>query len=362
MVMLKKTMCFLLVSCFLSVHAQQAKPTWEDRAALIYNNIYRFFYDSSARLFIETDHKASNEKPHAYLWPLCAFIQAANEMELLQPGKNYMAPVIKAINEYKSNKPPVPGYDSYVVKEGGGDRFYDDNQWIAIAYLDAYERTGLKQFLQSTHEIYRFMMSGYDTVSGGGLYWKENDKTTKNTCSNGPGILIALRLYQATKKMTYLDTALLLYDWTNKYLLAPEGVYYDNIKLPDLHINKQFYTYNTGTMLQSNVLLYRITHDKKYLQEAQRLAAASLSTFYKEGRFPSNYWFNAVLLRGYAALYEADGNKVYIQAMIDDINKKWQTEMDPKNLAGHGKAKKLLDQAGLLEMVARVAFLQKNGF
>jgi uncharacterized protein YyaL (SSP411 family) len=358
--MLKNIMCFLLISCFLSVHAQQAKPTWEDRAAMVHNTIYRFFYDSSARLFIETNHKASNEKPHAYLWPLCAFIQAANEMELLQPGKKYMEPVVKAIDEYKSNKPPVPGYDSYVVKEGGGDRFYDDNQWIAIAYLDAFERTGRKQFLQSTHEIYRFMMSGYDTVSGGGLYWKENDKTTKNTCSNGPGILIALRLYQVTKKKTYLDTALLLYDWTNKYLLAPEGVYYDNVKLPELHINKQFYTYNTGTMLESNVLLYRITHDKKYLQEAQRLAAASLSTFYKEGRFPSNYWFNAVLLRGYVSLYQEDGNKRYIQAMINDINKKWETDIDQNNLAGHGKAKKMLDQAGLLEMVARIAFLQKK--
>jgi hypothetical protein len=357
---LKKIICFLLVSCFLAVHAQQSAPTYENRVTLVYNSIYRFFYDSSARLFIETNIKSSNEKPHAYLWPLCAFIQAANEMERLQPGKNYMEPVMHAIGEYRSNKPPVPGYDSYVVKEGGGDRFYDDNQWIAIAYLDAYERTGRKQFVQSAREIYRFMMSGYDTASGGGLYWKENDKATKNTCSNGPGILIALRLYQATKQKTYLDTALLLYEWTNKYLLAPEGVYYDNIKLPGGHINKHFYTYNTGTMLESNVLLYRITHDKKYLQEAQRLAAASLSAFYKEGSFPSNYWFNAVLLRAYVALYEADGNNVYIQAMINDLDKKWQTDMDENNLAGPGKAKKLLDQAGLLEMVARIAFFQKK--
>lgn len=355
-------MCFLLVSCFFSVHAQPVAPTYEKRIKLIYNNIYRFFYDSSARLFIETNNTFSNEKPHAYLWPLCAFIQATNDMEQLQPGKNYMQPVIKAIGEYRSTKPPVPGYDSYVVKEGGGDRFYDDNQWIAIAYMDAYERTGNKQFLDDTREIYRFMMSGYDTVSGGGLYWKENDKTTKNTCSNGPGILIALRLYQATREKTYLDTALLLYEWTNKYLLASQGVYYDAIKLPGLHIDKRFYTYNTGTMLQSNVLLYRITHNKKYLHEAQRLARASLSIFYKEGRFPSNYWFNAVLLRGYIALYQADRNKVYIRAMIDDLNKKWQIDLDQNNLAGPGKVKKLLDQAGLLEMVTRIAILQKNGF
>src|SRR5687767_13349822 len=105
---LKATICFLLISCFLPVHAQQSARTYEDRAMLIYNTIYRVFYDSSARLFIETNNKMSNERPHAYLWPLCAFIQAANEMEQLQPGKNYMQPVMKAIEEYKSNKPPVP--------------------------------------------------------------------------------------------------------------------------------------------------------------------------------------------------------------------------------------------------------------
>ncbi|HEX6428866.1 MAG TPA: glycoside hydrolase family 76 protein [Niastella sp.] len=362
MVIQKRIICFLLVSCFCSVHAQESASTYEYRVKLIYKNIYRFFYDSSARLFIETNNIKSNERPHAYLWPLCAFIQAANDMEQLQPDKKYMQPVVKAIGAYRSNKPPVPGYDSYVVKEGGGDRFYDDNQWIAIAYLDAYKRTGNKQFWEDAQEIYRFMMSGYDTVSGGGLYWKENDKTTKNTCSNGPGILIALRLYQATKEKTYLDTAVLLYEWTNKYLLAPQGVYYDNIKLPGLHIDKRFYTYNAGTMLQSNVLLYRITQNKKYLQEAQRQASASLATFYKDGRFPSNYWFNAVLLRGYIELYQVDGNKKYIQAMIDDLNKKWLTDLDQNNLAGPEKVKKLLDQAGLLEMVARIAFLQKNGF
>jgi hypothetical protein len=48
--------------------------------------------------------------------------------------------------------------------------------------------------------------------------------------------------------------------------------------------------------------------------------------------------------------------------MIDDTNKKWQNDMDQNNLAGPGKAKKLLDQAGLLEIVARIAFLQKNRF
>ena len=114
--------------------------------------------------------------------------------------------------------PPAPAYQAYVTREEKDDRFYDDNQWIAIACIDAYNRTKQQHYLDIAEMIYRFMMTGYDSISGGGLYWKEGDKTTKNTCSNGPGILIALQLYKITSNKNYLDTALVLYNWTNAHL------------------------------------------------------------------------------------------------------------------------------------------------
>jgi len=203
-------------------------------------------------------------------------------------------------------------------------------------------------------------MTGYDTVTGGGLYWKEGDKSTKNTCSNGPGVLLALDLYRATGERGYLDTALLLYNWVNKVLQSPSGVYYDSIKTKDGRIARQFYTYNTGTMLQANVILYTLTKKAAYLDEAHRLAAASLKTFFKNGRWPGNYWFNAVLLRGYQDLYQLDKDKTYIQAFITDVDGIRNTETDKAGLAGPGKVKKLLDQAGLLEIRARLAELSQN--
>ena len=353
-------MLLLGVSC--AVHAQQPGLVYEKRTEIIHGNIYTFFHDSSTHLFRETSDKTVDDKPYSYLWPLCALIQATNELEVLDPAEHYMEPVIGAIDQYYGTKPPCAAYEAYVVKAGGDDRFYDDNEWIAIAYMDAYNRKKEKRFLEKSEEIYRFVMSGYDTVAGGGLYWKEGDKTTKNTCSNGPGILLALQLFRATGEKKYLDTALLLYNWTNSRLLSPEGIYYDALKLPGLTVDKRAYTYNAGTMLQSNVLLFSITGNKQYLKEAKRLAEASLLYFYKQGRFPGNYWFNAVLMRGYVELYKFDKDKKYLQAFIDDTEKIWQSEMDPRNLAGQGHAKKLLDQAGLLEIIARIAWLKKEGF
>ena len=202
------------------------------------------------------------------MWPLCALVQAANEVEEMQVEAKSMKPVLETVKQYYNTNPPAPGYQAYVSKEGNDSRFYDDNQWIAIACLDAYNRTKNESYLKTAKEIYTFMMTGYDTKSGGGLYWKEDEKNTKNTCSNGPGILMALQLYRITKEKKYLTTATDLY-WTNKHLRAPDGTYWDAIKIPSLKIDSAKYTYNTGTMLQSNALLYQITKEQRYLDEAQ---------------------------------------------------------------------------------------------
>jgi hypothetical protein len=172
---------YLLLLASLTVQAQRPSSSYKERVGLIHKNIYGEFYDAREGLFLETNDSLHNDKPHSYLWPVCALIQAANEMEKLDASGKYMEPVIKAIDQYYNITPPAPGYQAYVVKQEADARFYDDNQWIAIAYLDAYNRTGRKKYLELSKEIYRFMLTGYDEVSGGGLYWKEGDKTTKNT-------------------------------------------------------------------------------------------------------------------------------------------------------------------------------------
>ncbi len=342
-------------------HSQTSPDLYKHRIDTLNKNIYKFFYDASKSLYYETNDIQPKEKKHSYLWPLCALIQAANEQETLDQSTDYMTPVMKAIAQYHSTILPAPAYQAYVTKEEKDSRFYDDNQWIAIACLDAYNRNKKQQYLNIAKEIYRFMMTGFDTLSSGGLYWKEDEKNSKNTCSNGPGIIIAIQLYKITHQQNYLDTALILYHWVNAHLQAPGSLYYDNIRIPSLRIDSAIYTYNTGTMLQSNVLLYEITNDKKYLREAQRIATAAKDYFYKNNKLPGNYWFNAVLLRGEIALYDVDGIKDHIQFFIDDADRIWNDEKDKNGLVGKkDKRKTLIDQAAMIEIYARLAKLDQQ--
>lgn len=107
-------------------------------------------------------------------------------------------------------------------------------------------------------------------------------------------------------------------------------------------------------MLQSNVLLYQITKDNKYLDEAERIAKAGKEHFFKNGRLPGNYWFNAVLLRGYQALYMVDRNREYIDLYRQDADAIWNTERDTNNFVGTKLVKSLIDQAAMIEIYARL--------
>ncbi|MRX75953.1 glycoside hydrolase [Pedobacter petrophilus] len=331
--------------------AQTTKQEYLKRIDVIEQNIQKYFVAGERGLYLENIGK--HEKPFSYLWPLCALIQAKNETEGLKKNSG-MQPVIKAIDQYYTTAPPAPSYQSYIEKSS---RFYDDNQWIAIAYLNAYTRTKKKIYFNKAKEIYTWLLTGYDNKTGGGLYWKEDEKTSKNTCSNGPNILVSLELYKATKEKKYLDTALLVYNWTNKNLRRKDGIFYDAINVSSLKIDSAAYTYNTGTMLESNVVLYQITKDVKYLHEAKLIATAAKKRFYKNGKLPDHYWFNAVLLRGYLALYAVEKDASRLKFFIDDADRVWNDERDERNLLGREADKTLLLQAGILEIYARLATL-----
>lgn len=350
----------LIIFLFLSIAAksQPDKKEYANRIKIIQRNIQQYFYDSTQHYFYEFYPSATgNRKKYSYLWPLCGLIQAANETDAALLTNNYFDTVLAQIQPYYDGSPPKPGYNSYIVHPVKEARFYDDNQWIGIACMDAYQRTKNEKYLQQVKMVYDFMMTGFDTVSGGGLYWKEKDYSTKNTCSNGPGMLVALQLYRATRNKTYLDTALLLYKWVNKKLLSPQSLYYDNIQLPSGKVDKRIFTYNAGTMLQSSVILYHLTKEKKYLTHAKKIAEASLPYFYKNKSFPDNYWFNAVLMRGYLELYKANHNKKYIKAMQQYGETIWQKEITHQKLIGKHKRKELLDQAAVMEIFASLAQL-----
>ena len=212
----------------------------------------------------------------SFMWGAGVQLSALAAAARVEP-RRYTAPLrsyADAIQVYWTDHGGIGGYDVLPAPKPT-DRYYDDNVWVVLALAETFEVTRDQKYRDRAEAAFRFVMSGEDEKLGGGLYWQENTRESKNTCSNAPAIVAALRLYQLTGRAEYLATARRLYDWTRVHLQDPEdGLFWDNVKL-DGQVDRKKYSYNTALMIRANVLFYSLTSEPRYLTEAQRVGKAA---------------------------------------------------------------------------------------
>jgi len=265
------------------------------------------------------------KKRVAYLWPtsgvfsgVVALIRNTQDIRYRDLLDKKIIPGLELY--FDSERTPVC-YQSYIAQDGKSNRYYDDNVWLAIDFAELAESTKDKKYLDKAEQIWKFVISGWDSKTGGGIYWCEQEKKSKNTCSNAPSVVAAAKLYELTGNVAYLNWAKKIYAWTKLTLQdKSDYLYYDNISL-DGKVAKAKYAYNSGQMLQGAALLYKITKEKSYLSDAHQIAASAITFFTeKVERDGKSYrvfkekgaWFVTVLSRGYFELYSIDKNPLYV--------------------------------------------------
>ena len=337
----------------------------------VFRTIRERYYAADAQLYRQNHPSKLGDKAHSDLWAFSSVLSGTVALLELVPD-DYLPRVedcLAGLEKYWE----APGYRSYTLGDGGGGRYYDDNQWVALELLRAAQILQDDRLLERTRQAFNFIVSGWSDDMGGGIYWRQNDYATKNTCSNGPAAVLALKLYQTTKEDRYLGWGLNIYQWTRTHLRSPEGIYWDSIDRNG-KIDLRTFTYNSGTMLHTSMLLYGITGATSYLDEARQVAESSLGHFAAtqvEGVpvFPAEPWFNAVLFRAYMALYEV-GERSYAEAMLQSVDYAWDHARNAQGLfsrdwSGRSQTedgyRRLLDQGAMVELYARAARLDALG-
>lgn len=359
----------------------------------ILNNILNLYSVQKYGLLSETypinkEHKVDylaegsmqkQEQEVSFLWPYSGVLSGVVVLYRETKSEKYKdlleAQILPGLEKYFDESREPAAYQSYPIFAGHSDRFYDDNVWLALDFCVLYESTNSDKYLKKALQLYDFIYSGWDEKVGGGIYWCEQKKTSKNTCSNAPSVVLGAKLYRITGDEKYLNESIKTYEWTKNNLMDPtDGVYWDNVNLEG-KIDKRKYTYNSGQMIEAGVLLYQITKEEKYLLDAQKTAAGTYRFFVKEVEtkqgikpfYPSSPWFNTILFRGLKALYEIDGNPTYVDMMKQNALYAWQNTLDNNRLFSNtwhkesdNKYKWLLDNACMIELFTEFSDIKEN--
>ena len=267
---------------------------------------------------------------YSYLWEfsraVVGTLALAGVPSNLVGGTNYAAAVqnrFAALASYWDARTNPPAYDSYVVSQGGGDKYHDDNAWVALALIQHY-RMGLTTSLDRARQLFTFAQSGWDMNAAdpnpGGVFWVKqgagvgltnHDRGTGATVGNAE---LGYHLHVLTGSAAYDGDGTLsaspaslgasnMLSWAAAYAdstSSGSGLYWNAVR-SDGSIDTNLWSYNQGVLIGANVLRYQLTANSIYLTQAAATASKALSSYGNfQGQPPS---FNAMLFQNMLMLY-----------------------------------------------------------
>jgi predicted alpha-1,6-mannanase (GH76 family) len=200
--------------------------------------------------------------------------------------------------------------------------YYDDQQWWALSWVDAYDLTGNATYLSMAEKVFgNVAESGWDTsVCGGGVWWS-TARTYKNAIPNELFLTLAAALANRTSGTAssgYLAWAQKEWTWfkasgmINSQNLVNDGLDSSN-PAACKNNRKTTWTYNQGVILGGLVELSRADKDPTLLPQAEAIANAAISKLSVSGILtePGNLsggdspQFKGIFMRNLMELYRA---------------------------------------------------------
>ena len=319
-----------------------ADPTLLGWGQNVYAKINASLKVPGSNLYSETAStsgtRSGGDSGFAYVWPESEMFRVLNDLATISPA-TYTSTMRSFSDElftryWKSGG--VGGYRSGV--SSGAGLFYDDNGHLVVALAQAYKLTRDSVYLTRATQAYNFVLSGEDTVGGGGIYFAVGDASSKDAISTLQAVRSGLLMYQITGQAKYLSDATRLYTWAKTHIQQSNGLFKERFKLTGTNAGNAegaMLTNSAGIGLASNLLFYQITGDASYLREAQRIGRACLSSYFNgAGAINDEGFWDFEMVDALDDLYQIDHNPAWLNAVVGAMNWLHTNREDPNGHYG----------------------------
>ncbi|MDR3456220.1 MAG: glycoside hydrolase family 76 protein [Verrucomicrobiae bacterium] len=189
------------------------------------------------------------------------------------------------------------GFMSYNGVDWTYNDYNDDIMWAVMAFARGGVATGNTNYCAIAKANFDACYArAWSTNLGGGLYWRNSDRQSKNACVNGPGAIAAYLLYQVYGDTNYLNKATNIYAWERSVLFnSGNGQIYDNIGTNSV-LSTWASSYNQGTFIGAANFLAQ-TNDAKLAAQYTMLFMSGGGILPEYGIAGNNSGFNAIFYR-----------------------------------------------------------------
>lgn len=296
------------------------------------------FYNKDMKLFYTT----SDKKGRAAIWTQAIYWDMVMNAYKRTKDKKYLQQIEDV---YQGG---YEQYDKYNWNNTDEWFVYDDLMWWIISLARAYEITGDKKYLDHSIAGFDRVWDGipgvddrgsYDKEAGGMRWgWKRDEWTGKMACINYPTVVAAATLYNITKNKAYLDKATEIYEWSRNNLFDKKTGAVADSKHGTGDAHWRMHVYNQATCIGGAVMLYKITKDEHYKNDAILAADYTKNVMSDEdGILPFRTGieqgvYTAIFSQYIIRLAEDCKQPQYLDWMRLNINKAWQNRDKTRNL------------------------------
>ena len=120
--------------------SSQPSDHYGAQARQMMDHIQKTFWDPAKGIYT----KSAQDRTPDYVWRQAAAFSALVGAARHEPQtyRPILAQFFRALDVYWDAKVPIPAYEPAPTRGNGHDKYYDDNAWIVITFLEAYQLTG----------------------------------------------------------------------------------------------------------------------------------------------------------------------------------------------------------------------------